>query len=343
MRDKESKYISSKFLETQHRKAKEKGYEVIKIGSEGTELRCSKGHTIKLSGYIGDSTKCNICEGTRMDLDKMNTFLYDNGLQLNECEENVMSEDRHGNLVVKAARRLEVLCEKEHPWKVSISEIRKGKTCPTCKGTNHSSGFSRAEDIIDRVLKYLDVLAIRQFQTTEDYEGLYLDFYLPQVNIIIEHDGAHHKYGFTSRGENLEEIKRKDRLKDMFALDKGIKMYRISSESYAGKEVIYDLLCILEDNGLEVDFDSPVYDDILRDAYNYTHERYGWISYEEIKHIADLRKEYSLIEVSKKVGKSDAVVSRYFKGVYGMNLEDYKKYDGSLARKRKSTKIFGKT
>ena len=319
---------------TQKERIAAKGFS-IEDTYEGTiTLRCSKNHRIVVKGYVNKETMCPICDGSRMDLEKLGEYLKSLGYQMMEYEvPRVLTEDRHGNLIIKASDRFDIRCgvDEGHYWRANISELRKGKRCPRCKGTQQYAGYSRSEDIIARTLDYLGIGYIRQWELPPNYESRLVDFYLPQDGVIIEHDGEHHKYGRNkgSDKDSLTDTKKGDEIRNSYARDKGIKLHRIEAEGYMGKDLIYTLISFLQTIGYSIDYIDPYYDSIVEDAYSYAHERFGWLPYHEIKEVADIRIGNSLSKTAEITGKSMSVVSKYFKCIHGMTYQNYKKYGGS--------------
>jgi len=80
---------------------------------------------------------------------------------------------------------------------------------------------------------------------------LRFDFYLPEYDILIEADGQHHfapvnKY---SRAKKVhEQTKIHDQIKNNFAYNKNIKLYRISYKEFENINEILDQILILAMN-----------------------------------------------------------------------------------------------
>lgn len=107
-------------------------------------------------------------------------------------------------------------------------------------------GMSLGEE---RVCKYLR-LKRHEFIPEKEFKGmvghtgygnLRIDFYLPQLNVAIEYDGAQHFKAvkkFDINGSTLEIRQANDKAKDLFCKKNGIKMIRISYKEYSEIEVI---------------------------------------------------------------------------------------------------------
>lgn len=309
-------------------RAAKKGFTVIRIDRSKKVpyvlMKCAKGHLkgCPATTIHRDSTICAICDGKRFDLPKVEELLSKEGYTIRSAPE--LEEDRYGNKVVKAAKRFVVTCPNGHVQSLNLTEFIKGKRCTTCSGTIFNTGFSRSEEIIARVLEYIGVPFERHHSTGEEYENLPLDFYLPSLKMIIEYDGAQHKYGrSSSTKEQLEDIQRRDRIKNDFARHIGFKMVRISAEE-GGKSLVYYLADVLKDY-VSIDVRDPYYDEIVREVFNECADRFGWLTYEEIKHNADLRLIYTLPKVHEMTGSPTSVIARHFKWVYGMTKREYTK------------------
>jgi hypothetical protein len=117
-------------------------------------------------------------------------------------------------------------CQKHFTQMVKVHLNNHG--CPYC---NESKGEAA-------IAKYLNQLKIKFY----DYHGfpglvhknaLKYDFYLYELNLLIEFDGEHH-FKVINRSkdmckniENFEQIKIRDKIKDKWALDNNIPLLRI--------------------------------------------------------------------------------------------------------------------
>lgn len=126
------------------------------------------------------------------------------------------------------------LCDCGNEIDVQISSLTTGKTrsCGCVK--------SKGETVISSWLKSHSVIFIKEktFKDCINLETGYklrFDFYLPLYNICIEYDGIQHTIGWNYNGskkESLEEIQKRDRLKDEYCEANGIPLYRISYLEY---------------------------------------------------------------------------------------------------------------
>lgn len=304
-------------------RAAKKGFTVVDIDRTKevpyVTMKCPKGHIRGCSARVihTSSTICPICDGKRYDLEKATKLLNSFGYRFKEKPK--LEKDRFGNTVLKAATRFIAVCPNGHEQSLNLTEFVTGKRCTSCSGTVFNTGYSRSEEIIARVLDYIGVPYERQAKTGEQFENLCLDFFLPNERMIIEYDGEHHVYGRSPYSEEkLKDIQRKDKVRDAYAEHIGFRMIRIN-HNFEGKAIVYALATLFD----EIDPNDPYYDKIVREVFNEAAERFGWLSYEDIKYHADTYLNNSLSRSSDITGISQTVIARHFRWVYGMNKADY--------------------
>lgn len=262
---------------------------------------------------------CSYCAGIKTTPEMLMRYAHSRGYKLGIAFSKLIEDsmtDNSGNLFVPKDRRLTFICEEGHKQTMSVIEFYKGKECTSCKGTRAHTAYSRSEEIIAGVLDHLGIKYIRQAVTDTLHEQLKLDFILPEHKVIIEYDGSHHKYGRTTdRGDNLEEIKRKDSVRDAYAESIGYKMVRLNHHQ-VGRKLIYSLAKELPE--LHLNPSRPDYDEIVRDVYNYASTHFGWDSYEKIKSFADMYKSVGRVEAHKRTGRSMSNLQRDYNTIYGI-------------------------
>lgn len=103
--------------------------------------------------------------------------------------------------------------------------------CPICSS-------SKGEIEIIKCLKQLNIPFIRQYSFKEciDKKVLKFDFYLPIQNMCIEFDGKQH-FEQTFK-EDLNDIKRRDSIKNEYCLNKNIRLLRISYKEFSDINLI---------------------------------------------------------------------------------------------------------
>ena len=125
---------------------------------------------------------------------------------------------------VKAERLLDVMHKTcGYKYKVSRSNFRKGRRCPSCnisKGEQKISDFMISQNIIfEREKEFPGLVGING-------GNLRYDFFIPEKNILIEYDGELH-YMETTKGNNLIRQQEHDKRKDEYAKRYGWKLIRI--------------------------------------------------------------------------------------------------------------------
>lgn len=104
----------------------------------------------------------------------------------------------------------------------------KGIGCPKCK---KSKGNDRIQDFL--IKNNIKHETEKRFKTCKNKKQLPFDFYLTELNILIEFDGHQHfKIIKRSSDENkniecFEKVKRNDKIKTQWAIDNNIKLIRI--------------------------------------------------------------------------------------------------------------------
>ena len=224
-----------KYLDDIKKILNEKDYELISnkwLGSnKKLKIKCNKGHIVEMSpDSIKSGSICKICsdkikrkklklsyEDVKKYIESFNYFLISNEYENNNSH-------------------LEIKCDKGHNYKSTYANFKNGKRCPYCKS-------SKGENIISEILDNMNISYIRQyrFDNCKDKYTLPFDFYLNQLNILIEFDGIQHFRETGSFGNNdyYHEIKKHDDIKNKFSKDNNIKLIRIN---YKEIENIKDIL-----------------------------------------------------------------------------------------------------
>lgn len=128
-------------------------------------------------------------------------------------------------------------------WKARvIKRTMRGDSCPKC-----SSSFGEK-----RISKWLDEKNIKyipehRFEGCFDKKKLPFDFYLPLQNISIEYQGQQHYFpiDFSSKGKEwaekqLEDIKKRDKIKKRYCKKNGIKLITIKYTKFDKIEEILE-------------------------------------------------------------------------------------------------------
>ena len=125
---------------------------------------------------------------------------------------------------VNANSKVCIICS-EHGefWQKPASHLL-GCGCPYCKN-------SYLENEISILLKENKIIYEQEktFEWLRDKGRLYLDFYLPDYNILIEYDGQQHfKISFGQDENKLIEQKKYDKIKNEWCKNNNIPLKRIS-------------------------------------------------------------------------------------------------------------------
>jgi hypothetical protein len=122
--------------------------------------------------------------------------------------------------------KVEIICKKHGPFMQTPTNHLSNQGCPTCLE-------SKGEKFVAEILTNNNIAFEREFEfddcigiTSKFCKKLPFDFYIPKYNTCIEYDGRQHfepVYG----QENLEAQKVRDRLKDEYCKENGIKLIRI--------------------------------------------------------------------------------------------------------------------
>lgn len=116
-------------------------------------------------------------------------------------------------------------CENGHYNSISSTNWGRIKTCRLCKNDSISLG----ESVVQTVLDELNIEYQKEKSFTDCYykKPLRFDFYLPDHNTCIEYDGIQHFQRTTFSHDNFEDRKKRDKIKEEYCKQKGIKLIRI--------------------------------------------------------------------------------------------------------------------
>ena len=195
--------------------------------------------------YIGSSTKVLVTCNIHGDFSiRPNDHLRGKGCK--ECgiksrsnkrklginEFILLSNSKHNNeftynnsIYVNSNTNLLVTCKIHGDFEVTPNNhITKLSGCPTC---NESKG----ERIIRRFLTEhnIEFNPQQRFKNCKYKYRLPFDFYIPQLNLIIEYDGIQHFKPVEQWGgeKYLIEVQTKDAIKDKYCIDNNINIIRI--------------------------------------------------------------------------------------------------------------------
>lgn len=180
---------------------------------------------------------------------------YDNWMKGNRCPEcykNIWSIEKAREYLqqfdyelleeeyINSNKLMKMKCPKGHIIFKSLSNFYAGHRCSCC---NEYKSMNEIENILN---KYnIDNLREYRFNDCRSVKPLPFDFYLPDYNACIEYDGEQHykPIDFNGMGEEMaekrfEEGKRRDKIKDQYCKNNGIKLIRIPYWKFKNSEEI---------------------------------------------------------------------------------------------------------
>lgn len=123
-------------------------------------------------------------------------------------------------------KKVEIFCNDcNKSFKQSPMLHMVGGGCPKCSE-------SRGEKEISKILDQNNIKYISQYKPKgcKDKRQLSFDFYVPSLNLLIEYDGKQHfePVKYWGGKETLENVKRRDSIKDLWADKNGVGLLRIT-------------------------------------------------------------------------------------------------------------------
>ena len=186
-------------------------------------FKCSKGHEWESTAHDVKYSKvwCPVCSNSvKLTIEKMQEIAVNrNGKCLSQ--EYVNS---HTKLLWE--------CERGHTWFAKPYSIKNSNNwCPICRESlgerTISEYLSRKNIMFEREKKFNNCRGIKQM--------LPFDFYLPEFNVLIEHDGKQHYipvnfYGCSNEQaqKTFIELTTNDKIKEKYCLDNNIRLIRVS-------------------------------------------------------------------------------------------------------------------
>ncbi|USL89411.1 homing endonuclease [Bacillus phage vB_BceH_LY2] len=303
-------------------KVKDKGFIVLSVEEKETRIKsiihmeCDKGHPKTITYGELSRCVCMFCTGKRVQVGDFEKRLDEEGYTYTRGDH--IQEDIYGIAYVTPSKRVMLHCDKGHETSHVVRYFMEGETCKVCSKQASTVGFSRGEDIIAKVLDYNNIKYIRQYSITDEGNGLPVDFYIEDLNLVIEYDGKQHKLGRSDDDTKTPEyMKERDEARDELVRSKGIDMLRIDGEYIIGKRIIFHL----KENIDELRHINPydgVYDDMVRETTDLCHKLYGWNSYDKIKKKADIWKVSTVSDIKDKYGTSPSKYTKSFMYIYGI-------------------------
>jgi len=126
---------------------------------------------------------------------------------------------------IGSTTKIKIICPKHGIFKQKASSHLNGNGCPTCNS-------SKGEIEIINYLNYKNINYEREykFDDCKDKRVLPFDFYIKDLNILIEFDGDQHRKAIKFFGgeKMFKDRQRKDVIKTKYAKDNNIQLIRIN-------------------------------------------------------------------------------------------------------------------
>lgn len=213
------------------------------------------GHTYKINIYefLEGKRRCGKCKGKRLRLHHVQTVeeIKKKTIELTDGEyafvddHFVNSKHKHNFKHNSCGTVFEKKWEK----------FKEGQRCTKCYQKGMESVASRyVRDILDHLdIGYETEKRFDDCINPETRKVLPFDYYLPEINTLIEVDGEQHERGSFNKYDSEGTMKR-DRIKDRYAEEKGIELVRIPAKKWSQlPEILHDIIAgkLLPDLTLE--------------------------------------------------------------------------------------------
>ena len=200
-------------------------------------------HVCDIDGYewetsphwlINDDSGCPQCVGKR----RWTTELYDKSLKDN----GRTFRRKEGEEVVNGLTKMKHICEIDgYEWLACINDIiNNGSGCPQCKS-------SKGETSISNYLKKNNYKFHIQFKFKDckNKKPLPFDFWIPELNLLIEYQGIQHfeQCGFGSSNDKvkmLSNVIKRDNIKRNYCINNNINFIEIPYYEFDNIEKILD-------------------------------------------------------------------------------------------------------
>lgn len=156
--------------------------------------------------------------GEKNKLGLNNFILNSNKLHNNKYDYSLVDRYEGYNQVIN------IICKKHGFFEQKVGNHLSGSGCINCK---NSKGEVYIKNILD---KYnINHESEKRFDNCKDKRSLPFDFYLPNINMLIEFDGIQHyeAHEFFGGEEAFEKTKIRDEIKNEYCLNNNIKLLRI--------------------------------------------------------------------------------------------------------------------
>lgn len=182
-----------------------------------------KNHTMRISNFLSGK-RCPECfyKNARK---RYATSADEVAKRIEKCGGVLLNKDDYVNQTTK---NLKILCPKcKEKFTTSLRNFTQhgGQLCPECSKTNESIGESYIRKFLEN--HKIDFEKEKWFPDCRDQNPLPFDFYLPQINTIIEFDGRQHFDETNHFTYPLETVQKHDAIKNNYCHDHNINLIRI--------------------------------------------------------------------------------------------------------------------
>jgi very-short-patch-repair endonuclease len=200
---------------------------------------CNNEFEVAVDNFLNNGQRCTYCTKRKVSDKSRKTvdqFIKD-------------ARKVHGNLYnysqvhyEGSTRKVNIVCQEHGTFFQKASSHLQGSVCPLCKKV--SKGEKRIASFLDNS----NILYVRQNSlgciNLETNYSLRFDFYLPDYKMCVEYDGEQHfKQMKALLGEErslkvLEDVKKRDRIKNKYCKENNINLLRINYKDYNNIEKI---------------------------------------------------------------------------------------------------------
>ncbi|ANH50535.1 homing endonuclease [Staphylococcus phage pSco-10] len=187
---------------------------------------CNKEWEVTPNAFISSHSRCWYCRIKSHNLSQRKPH----EVFVKEVKDRYGSDYKVLGTYINSKNKILVRHKCGTEWEIKPNHLLTRDMCPTCKmsiGEKHVEKYLNSRDIKFETQKKFSDLVYKR--------NLSYDFYLPELNILIEYNGAQHYMPIDSFGgkEAYEQQVIKDNIKRKYANEKGYKLIEIKyTEKY---------------------------------------------------------------------------------------------------------------
>lgn len=203
---------------------------------------CMHQYTLDVYEFLEGKRRCGKCKGKKLN----EHFSQSIQSVRKETEKITNGEYSYVDVHYKNAKTKHLFrhntCGTEFPkqWE----KFKAGQRCTTCYQKGMESTASRyVRDIFDHLgIKYETEKRFKLCINPETGKILPFDYYLSDINALIEIDGEHHERNSYSIYD-WESTRKRDKIKNHYAEEKGIELVRIPAKKWSQlPEILFDII-----------------------------------------------------------------------------------------------------